>query len=97
MKGKKALPTLVASSLAAVMNEDEFRETDLLVELRKFPDGLSLLKIHDTEKAAAKARAIRSANTPPWFKIGRKVLYNQRGVLEWLSRCRVNPTKTEEA
>jgi hypothetical protein len=43
------------------------------------------------------AKARMSGNGPPFIKIGRKVLYRRRAVLEWLAECERRPTSERGA
>jgi hypothetical protein len=49
--------------------------------------------IRSTPGALGKGRCIRSRIAPPYIKLGRKVLYNRRELLEWLAEHRVDPSK----
>jgi hypothetical protein len=67
-----------------MLNGDELAATQLLTtaELAKF--------LRKTPVALAVERSQRR-DTPPWVKLGRKILYRKQDVLDWLDAHSVSP------
>jgi hypothetical protein len=52
--------------------------------------------IRSSRGGLAAARCKRSPNTPPFIRLGRRILYRRAEVMEWLESRRVDPGQPTE-
>jgi hypothetical protein len=70
-------------------------ETNLVPETEfLLPDEAARLMRKPNKKVLAVERCLRRDH-PPYFKIGRKILYRRADVLAWLEAHVVNPTTSK--
>lgn len=54
-------------------------------------------RLRRTTVAALAVERCARRDHPPFFRIGRKILYRKTDILEWLERHRIDPAAPEES
>jgi hypothetical protein len=52
-------------------------------------------KLVKTKPTVLAVQRCKRTDTPPWYKLNRKIFYKRREVLEWIEAHRVDPAQTE--